>query len=401
MNLLKMLVGMLLLQGLLSCSLMKGYRALSIVRSGKATQKSFYAEIPFQERMGNILIPVTIGQQTYSYIFDSGAHFSLTDSIRKLNQFKQKLTVQLGSANQSKSTVAVTQIDKLEAAGLAFKKVGAFVLDFNQAPRIRCLTNGGLFGSSVIRKYVWQVDYNRKKIIATDQLSKLHLADNTIRIPVSLDKRGYPFIHLQVNGQPVRFLFDLGFGGLLSLPEVTAQQYVRGPIIERAGIGSEGAHGSLQETMKFALLDSVRLNQLVWYNVAISYAKSNNYPLVGAELAKYYLITMDFRNKALYLSPLANHPFKPEGFTHFGLSLSYQAGKVIVEAVYGSSPAQQAGIQVGDEITAIDGQKISYSTYCECFFTSNDQLATAKRIELTIRNQGTERTVELVKRRLL
>ncbi|WP_128544533.1 aspartyl protease family protein [Larkinella soli] len=401
MRFLKRLVGLLLLQGLFSCSLLKGYRALSIVRAGEASRKTFYAEIPFQERMGNLLIPVTIGQETYNYIFDSGAHFSVTDSIRRLNHFNQKLTVQLGSANQLKSKVAVTRIDQLKTAGIAFKKVGAFVLDFDQAPRIRCLTHGGLFGSSLIRKYVWQIDYQRKKIIATDQFSKIHLPQNTIRIPVSLDKRGFPFIHLHVNGQSVRFLFDLGFGGLFSLTEGVARQLVRGPVIERTGVGSEGAHGSLQETMKIALLDSVRLNQLVWHKVPVSYAKSNNYPLVGGELAKYYLITMDFSHQALYLSPLENQPPRPEGFAHFGLSLTYRTGKVQVEAVYGSSPAQQAGLQVGDEITAIDGRPIRFSTFCECFFSSNALFATAKRIELTIRQGGSERTVELVKRRLL
>ncbi len=392
---------LLLIEVVMSCRLIKGYRALGVVRAGKVTNKPFYAEIPCQVQTGNLLIPVTIGAQSYWYVFDTGAHFSVTDSIRKLNRFKNKMTVQLGSSNKLKTNVSVTQIDQLQTAGVTFKHIGAFVLDFEQAPRIRCLTNGGLFGSSVIRKYVWQIDYDRQKIVATDQLSKLNLPANALRIPVNLDKRGFPFVTLQVNGQPIRFLFDLGFGGLFSLPEATAQAFVKGKIIERTGIGSEGTHGSVQETVKIALLDSIGLSQAVWRNVAVSYSKSSTYPLVGAELAKYYLITLDLSHEVIYLTPRATLQPKQEGFAHFGLSLTYQVGKVMVDALYGPSPAQQAGIEVGDEITRINGQAVHYSGYCDCLLASNALLKSVDRITLTVRKKDVEQTVELTKRRLL
>jgi hypothetical protein len=311
------------------------------------------------------------------------------------------MTVQLGSSNKLKSDVAVTQIGQLQTAELTFKDIGAFVLDFKQPSQIHCLTNGGLFGTTIIRKYVWQIDYDRQKIVATNQLSKLHLPATALRVPVNLDKRGFPFINLQVNGQPIRFLFDLGFGGLFSLPEATAQSLVKGNTIERTGIGGEGIYGSVQETVKIALLDSIGLSQARWRNVAVSYNKSSTYPVVGAELAKYYLITLDFANAVLYLTPRVSPQPKPEGFSHFGLSLTYQAGKVVVDGLYESSPAQRAGIQLGDEITRINGKAVNYSDYCDCLFTSNALLRSADQVTLTVRKKNVEQTIALTKRRLL
>lgn len=128
------------------------------------------------------MVPVTIGRESYWYVFDTDAHFSITDSIRRFNHFDNKMTVQIGSSNKLKANVAVTKINQLQTAGLTFERVGAFVLDFTQASRIRCLINGGLFGSTIIRKYVWQIDSDRLKIVATDQLGKLNLPTNALRI---------------------------------------------------------------------------------------------------------------------------------------------------------------------------------------------------------------------------
>ena len=63
-----LLTAILLLSG---CSVQK--KLANLFQEGSIKQASFNAEIPFEYRLGLVIIKVELNNQTYDFVFDSGA----------------------------------------------------------------------------------------------------------------------------------------------------------------------------------------------------------------------------------------------------------------------------------------------------------------------------------------
>ncbi len=117
----------------------------------------FYEEISFTDRGGYFIIPVTIGSQTYDYIFDTGGYNTVTTDIMTKNNLPELMKVSVGSGNQIKSKITLSKVPQLKLGDISCTDVGVFNFDFDESPLIMCYTNGGLIGKGVIRQSVWQI----------------------------------------------------------------------------------------------------------------------------------------------------------------------------------------------------------------------------------------------------
>ncbi len=347
-----------LLTTLLSgCTTLKSYRALHLVQTAHASQQGVCQEFSCEDEAGFITVPVRIGTHTYRYIFDTGAYaLTVTDKVITENQFSSAQAGSLGSSNQVRSNVKVTVVDTLRLGGLQFTDVGAFNLNFDQSPSIRCLTDGGLIGTSLIGKYIWQIDLARKKIIVTDELSKVPNLANAVKLPVSFDKRGLPFITIRINGQPEKVLVDMAGSGFLTLTQATAKKYVGdGNVLQLDGAQSEGTNGTKSTTLHMMVVKSVELELFTLTNQSVIFLSDSKYSLLGNDLLKHYLLTLNYPARELYLTPIPDHQ-RPEGFETFGFALTCQTNKTVIGTLCQDSPAWKAGLHLGDQVRAVDDQ---------------------------------------------
>jgi len=198
---------------------------LALANAAELSDNNFYEEIIYEDRLGYFIIPVKIGNDIYEYIFDTGGFNTLTSNILNKNQLPKLMEVQVGSSNQMKSKITITKIPLLTIAVINFKDIGAFNFDFDASPQIKCYTNGGLIGKSIIGKAIWQINSLDKKIILTDKMSNLNNLDNALKIKVSFDKTLNPFIKAKINGKTESFLLDFGYGGFISLTGKDGEKY--------------------------------------------------------------------------------------------------------------------------------------------------------------------------------
>ncbi|NEU08174.1 hypothetical protein GZH53_07610 [Flavihumibacter sp. R14] len=368
---------------------------LEIANSASAGLTDFYEEISFTDRAGYFIIPVTIGSRTYDYIFDTGGYNTATTDILTKNQLPGLMKVSVGSSNQIKSEISLSKIPRLNVGNVPFIDVGVFNFDFDAAPIIKCYTNGGLLGKGVIKQAVWQIDYQNRIIRLADKVEKMPNLENSIKLNVELDKVFNPFIQVEIDGRKQKFMLDFGFGGFISLTEKTAGEYKFANTIETTGEGTSGANGVIKETMFLSKLQTVNIGGQSFDNQVAFFSKSNNYNLIGSELAKHFIVTLNFKERELILTPLKQIPAEP--FKSFGVDMNMNEKEIYVSRIYKGLSAEKMGVQLNDKVISVNGVPVGTLDLCESFFRIRKVLSESESSTLELERDRIKRVFDLQK----
>ncbi len=373
---------------------------LKLVNSVKLENTEFFQEVDFQDKFGYFIIPVKIGDDTYQYIFDTGGYNTLTSEIMAKNELPNLMEVETGSSNQIKSKVTLTRIPSITIGGINFKEIGAFNFDFQESPQIKCYTNGGLIGKSIIKEVIWQINAQEKKIILTDELKKLRNLDNAIKIKVKLDKLFNPFIKVRVNGETKSFLLDFGYGGFISLTEKDGLNLQSKKVIKIIGEGSVSANGIINESIFIKNIENLKIGQFELQNQVAYYSKSNNYNLIGTGLTEHFIVTLNFKEKELYLTPIQKAE-KIESKKSFGFDLNKKDNNIYVSKIFKNLSADKAGLKLNDIIISINEKELNENSYCDFYDYTRALLRGNKTIKLKIKRENETHDIEIIKSDLI
>ena len=126
--------------------------------------------------------------------------------------------------------------------------------------------------------------------------------------------------------------------------------------------------------------------------------------LLGYSFFKGSRIAIDYPNRVLWLDadphyPGAQHTLRSFEYSHPGLQLECDGGSIRVLGVADGSPADSAGIAVGDTVTAVGTDPVSAAELSEVSRRLEGKPGTYVRI--IIKRDGVQRSYRLVRRRLL
>lgn len=369
---------------------------LRLVNSVKLEDTGFFQEIDFQDKFGYLIIPVIIGNDIYEYIFDTGGYNTLTSKIMNKNKLPNLMEVETGSSNQIKSKITLTKIPSVTIGGIGFKEIGAFNFDFEKSPQINCYTNGGLIGKSIIKEAIWQINEQTKKIILTDNLDNLKNLKGAIKVKVKLDKLFNPFIKVKVNGEMKSFLLDFGYGGFISLTEKEGVHLESKEIIEIVGEGNVSANGILNESMFIKNIENLKIGQFEIPNQLAYYSKSNNFNLIGTGLTKHFIVTLNFKQKELYLKPIQKTE-KVKSEKSFGFDLNKNKNNIYVSKIFKNLSADKAGLKLNDIVVSINGKKLNGESYCDFYDFTRELLNKNQTIILLIKRKNKTHSIEIIK----
>ena len=369
---------------------------LSIANSAKLVSKNFYDEIYFTDKLGYFTIPVKIDTSTYEYIFDTGGFNTVTTKIMENANLPSLMEVEIGSSNKIKSKIKLSKVPLLQIGKAIFQDVGVFNFDFSASPVINCYTNGGLIGKSVIREAVWQIDHRKSVIRVSDNLANMPFLDRGEKIKIEFDKTLNPFLKLLINGKQERFMLDFGFGGLISLTEKSASALKSKNILTIESEGNISANGVVKEKTFITLLENLMIGKTELKSQVAYYSKSNNYNLLGSELTKYFIVTLNFKDKELILTPYDDTEYS---FETFGFNINLDTNKIYVSKIFNGLNAQKVGLLLNDELISINGKQLSSFLNCDRYFNVNNILRTDKEIIIQINRGGEQKEFQIIKQK--
>lgn len=320
--------------------------------------------VPLVPHMGKFAIRAAINGLERDFVFDTGSPTLISRDLAD----ELELTV-IGSntgrdANGREVTTEIAVVEQLTIGGLTFSKVPVLIADFSLSDPDGCFFDGGVIGSEIFPGSVWHIDGEAQTLqIARDIDDIPGLKDTTPAAIAQLHIGFYPYapvFEYAFGTFKDRALFDTGSSDTIVLFDRLIQnRQVQRSIVSgslREGRGSHGVSagglGAESDLLRFEI-EGLEVGS----ELPRLFATTRNAPpsLIGLGILDRYDVTLDYPGERMLLSERAVPATTAE---HPGYAIMIVEGTARVVQLFGGSPAQRAGLQLGDEVVAIDGRSL-------------------------------------------
>ena len=395
-------IALILLPVLLFSACVSGSKTYQLFRAGTVSEPEYRLELPFEERSGLIVIPVTIGGEIRQFLLDTGAPNVITPQLAESLNLKTELTRQVRDTHGNSNPLDFVRIDSLALGGIVFYDMGAIIGDLKASPELACLGIDGLLGANLLSKTFMQIDYQNKKVILASHLDSIQVDSSALIWPFYTTAQGSPEVKIRVNGELLGPLtVDTGSTSWIGAPQKPlAKVKEGGPVQIRRTFGSastglfgEAKSDSLYKTWieDLTLPDSTSLPP-----GSVDFFGENR-SLVGNAYLKQFVLTFDWQADRLFLEPTGFS--NAESLQTFGFSPSYRDGQFLVRFVWEGSQADQEGLRSGDRILFMNGMDfINMDAKVYCRYLRNAKMREDwQELDLLVEQDGATRQFKLQK----
>ncbi len=309
------------------------------------------------------IVPVQINEQNRElrFVLDTGAEITTLDS-----QTAQDLDLPPGDEIDlltvgEEHTIPTVRVNTLQVGPI---RMGPFsVAKYSLVGSSRGLNSriDGVLGIDVLSRFPFTIDYAQKQLILSES-SRPIVGPKPIRVPLRKVEGGY-LVPVVLNGTfHSELLLDTGTN-LTQLTPWVWEQLLKSwhPPKTLCGLTSTG---QVEATSCFARLKSLGFNRFRVEEPPVRvltgqksgvFAEANAPGLMGSDILRRFVVTVDFPHEQLLLAP--NPEFKPEPYEYTTIGIQFQriGSAYFVASVWEDSPAQRAGVRVGDEIVELQG----------------------------------------------
>jgi hypothetical protein len=356
-----------------------------------------------------LVLPVTIDGESYKFVVDTGCTRTAFDtSLRKhmgkpAGKFKTKSAsghiVEGETFEPPHATIGDLGLELPSECDSAFQLFGivriarkppqpAPLVDLSDVRKTGHAVRG-VIGMDFLRNHVIRIDFDKGKLWflrSAPEPTEFH-------VKIDWDNYGLPRLAAQIIGEtPKPFLIDTGhvgfdnagdleeslFHSLLQTKRATARQ-------EESGYDFLGN----EIKTRSAIVKSVEVGIFDHANLRFA---TRNQSILGLGYWSRYVVTLDFPNSKLYLSPVPRFRSPFGRHVGSGMSLVSDNGRIVAESVRKGGPAALAGVKVGDIITRIANTPVNGVS----IFGVYEALDAADKTSLTIQRGKESRTLTLV-----
>lgn len=321
--------------------------------------------VPMRLANNHIFIDVTVdGKGPFPFLLDTGGHDIITPSTLAALSLVSEGATQSGGAGEKRVSGGYVHVDSLAIGGLALSNQTLLALDFSPKA-VEGFEIGGMIGFETFRRYVVKIDYGANQVTFTDP-ARFDPSGLGKAIPFRLYDH-QPEISGRFGDLPARLLLDTGSRAQVTLTTpYIAEHKLREAypgarqMIDGWGVG--GPSVSLLVRGKSMELDGLSvpgpIAGLATQDKGV-FTDANFDGNVGSGLLKGFVATFDYTRLTLYLDELAKPDPDFGAYDRGGLWINLGAAGFDVVSVVENGPAQQAGLQKGDVITAIGGRSVA------------------------------------------
>lgn len=359
-----------------SCSMEKKFARL--FQDGHTQKQAFKTEIPFEYRLGLIIIKVEINNKTYDFVLDSGGVNLLSKELAEKIGKKGFITKNVGGHQGNSQPMDFTKVEELTIGRVKFAETAAGIGDFKHSLELSCIKLDGMIGANLMRLAVWEIDFKNQIITITNTKESLSLSAQTKKIPFYTDAVHKPYCTVKINEVAEKNVnIDLGSvqGFNLSYDhyEKRQKELSKNKQAIEYGYPSSGYYGyGKVDTNYYLQVDRFSIGEIELDNQLLKFSKSVN-PTIGTAFFKNYDLVMNWADKEILLTP--HTAYDNQQLTHQGITLNNQDGALSIASLFQGSQAEKLGLQIGDKIIQMDGKdyaNITEEAYCDFILQYNE-----------------------------
>lgn len=248
----------------------------------------------------------------------------------------------------------------LHLPGISIDSLDFHINDYDLLTSVYGIRIDGIMGFSVLRRFIVHIDYDNLMLTFLNPGIHKYPTGGTILRPSFNNIPMQPGTVKDNTTAKQRFYFDTG-GGLCLL---LSQDFVtdsalfskKKKTLPTVAEGLGGKKSMYITTVKDFRLGPYKFKKVPTYVFDDEY-NVTSYPtlggLMGADLLRRFNITLNYPKAEIHLLP-NSHFRDPFDYSYSGMEVYYTEGRVIVGDIIKGSPADEAGLLIGDEIFAVD-----------------------------------------------
>jgi len=358
--------------------------------------------VPMELRGVHIFVDISINGKPATFVLDTGASANVItpDAMKRLHLTPGEEQTPLTGAAGRAGSVSNVKIASLEVGAARMQNQIAYVIPLPEA-----LPCDGLLGTPFLQKQVVTIDYEHSQLTITPKREFSPPAS-----AAALPLRFYgntPFVEAIADGCKGWFRMDTGAGNGATLFAAFAERnHLQGKYTPSVRIVTGRGVGGLLTG------DLVRLPTLAVgpfkFSKAVTelsrqttgtFGDKQNAGNIGGEVWQRFTVTLDYMDRKAFLVPNARFEV-PFAAPRSGLAVDTDKGVNIVRDVTPNGPGAEAGIVVGDIVTAADGVPMGQIKPSD--FTALLRADPGTKVRLHIQSADkSERDVTLTLRELL
>ena len=314
--------------------------------------------VPFQYVNKQIRVPIKVNGVAETAWLDTGGAFILAQHTAGELQIPVSSGAEATGNGESTVQAGFTRPDSMEVGDMKMKQptfevVGSY--DDLYVPAI--------IGAELLRRFVVSIDFDTHLLTLTEP-SAFHYTGSGIVLPFHIHDEHMPIVDGTVDGLPGTFIIDTGDAVGMSL---YGQFIIANDLKDKyqpkfstaAGYGIGGPNYAYVARAKTVTLGGATINNPVIFLRGGKTGASADRYVSGAiampELHQFNLI-FDYADEKMIMEPNKSYG-DADGFGRTGIMTDpFKLGKV--SQIIPDSPAEKAGLQMGDVIQSIDGVKL-------------------------------------------
>jgi hypothetical protein len=325
---------------------------------GNATSTS----VPFELVNNHIYVDVKLnGRGPYRLLCDTGGMNVVTKELARELGLEAQGALEGRGAGEGSQDLALTKVRSLELGDLRLDDQVFIVFDLASFSDVEGVPEQGLVGYEIFKRFVVSIDYAHRVLRLTVPSAFAYRGTGAV-VPFKFNEH-IPQVQGTLDGIPGAFDLDTGARDTLTVlaPFAEKHELARryGTSIEAVtGWGVGGPSRGKVARAGVLTLGPVRVEGPV---VDLSLQKKGSFvdPYVagnvGGGLLKRFTVTFDYTRQQVIFEPneLAT---KRDVYDRAGLWLNRDPRGFVVLDVVARGPAAEAGLAVGDRVTAVDGK---------------------------------------------
>lgn len=383
---------------LMSCNTFNSLRIANRIGKSSLKNKHFYETINFDFNGGHIIVEATIGNKKNAskLIFDTGAPTAISPELSKELSIK-KITVSLNKSENDPLKNSFPLIDNILLGNVKFTNIGSAELEMSKIINTNCKSADGIIGSNIMKRCIWEIDYDKKKINFSDDISKFQNLETAIKInftPAPIT--GTPILKIIINDtSSINLIMDTGFNGYISFNTQDKEKFLQSiDLNDKCIITSKGynsVYGIDTTTSNYSIIrGNITIGNHNFLKLPMTFGRYQNISerkngVIGNDFLKDFIVIIDWLENVIYLKPISKNKPKDNLIT-YGIKYGFENNRLIIGSIFNNSEAEKIGLQVGDEIKYFNGTEIKYLSQNEiCAFNdSNEPSELDKKIKIII-----------------